>query len=401
MKLNQQKILLGVTGGIAAYKAADLVRKLKEQGADVQVVMTEGATEFVSPLTFQALSGHPVRTGLFDREAEAAMDHIDLARWPDAILLAPASADSLARLAAGMANDLLTTLCLATGAPLYIAPAMNRLMWANAATQHNMQTLQQRGATVFGPGEGEQACGETGAGRMLESLEITELLAQALQPTALASLQGQHVLITAGPTREALDPVRYISNHSSGKMGFAIAQAAQRAGATVTIVAGPVTLPTPQGCQRIDVETAEEMLHACRANAEQADIFIATAAVADYRAASAAEHKIKKDGSGADMMLQLVCNPDVLATIAEQYPALYTVGFAAETTNVAAYARAKLQRKKLDLICANQVGNGLAFGQDDNQLLLISADDELSLPTASKDQLAKELMAYVAANYTH
>lgn len=394
MKLANTKILLGVTGGIAAYKAADLVRKLKEQGADVQVVMTAGAGEFVTPLTFQALSGHPVRSGLFDRDAEAAMDHIELARWPDAILVAPASADFLARLTAGMANDLLSTLCLATDAPIYVAPAMNRLMWSNAATQANIQALSSRGLGVFGPGEGAQACGEVGAGRMLEPLDIVDELIQAMSGEGV--LTGKHVLITAGPTREALDPVRYISNHSSGKMGFAIAQAAQRAGATVTIVAGPVNQITPAGCERIDVESAIDMLAACEQHASTADIFIATAAVADYRASHEAEHKIKKDGSGDDLALSLVCNPDILATIAATHDHLFNVGFAAETDQVAEYARSKLARKKLDLICANEVGNGLAFGQDDNRLLLISENGECQLPTTSKVELAEMLIQHIA-----
>lgn len=402
MLFDNRKILLGVTGGIAAYKAADLVRRLKERGADVQVVMTDGARQFITPLTLQAVSGREVRTGLFDLGAEAAMGHIELARWADDILIAPASADFLARFAVGMANDLLTTLCLATDRPIAVAPAMNRLMWSNPATQANITTLKSRGVDVFGPGEGEQACGETGAGRMLEPLELVDaLLAKAQSQVAnTAALKGKRVLITAGPTQEALDPVRYISNHSSGKMGYAIAEAAAAAGADVTVISGPVSIPTPVGATVIPVISALDMHSATMSVAKENDIFIATAAVADFRATSEADHKMKKRAGDEGMTIHLTKNPDILADVVKHHPHLFSVGFAAETQNVEDYARSKLERKGLNLIAANLVGQGKAFGTDDNALLVLGAERRTELPSQSKKCLANALLSIVAEDIT-
>lgn len=390
-----QKILLGVTGGIAAYKAADLVRRLKERGADVQVVMTSGAQHFVTPLTFQALSGRPVRTELWDESAEAAMGHIELARWPDRILVAPASADFLARLAHGLAGDLLTTLCLASDAPVAVAPAMNRLMWANPATRANVATLQSRGVEVLGPGVGEQACGETGAGRMLEPAELAEALLAASPVAGL--LAGKKVIVTAGPTRERIDPVRFITNRSSGKMGYAVAEAARDAGADVIVVSGPVNVCTPRGVRRIDVETAAQMMDAVQANLPGTDVFIAAAAVSDYRPAEVASEKIKK--TSASLWIALTRTPDILATVAAGSPRPFVVGFAAETQNVERNALAKLEGKKLDMIAANQVGDGLAFDCDDNALTVYWPGGKRELERASKSRLAAQLVAVIAERY--
>lgn len=394
-KLSGRRILLGVTAGIAAYKAADLVRRLKEAGADVQVVMTASAREFIAPLTFQALSGREVRTELFDPAAEAAMGHIELARWPDLILVAPASADFLARLAAGMANDLLTTLCLATDRPIAVAPAMNRLMWSNPATVANLATLRSRGIEVLGPGAGSQACGETGEGRMLEPLDIRARISRRLAPCG--ALSGLHAVVTAGPTREAIDPVRFITNRSSGKMGYALAEALAGLGAEVTLISGPTQLPAPPGLRRIDVETADEMLQASEAAAAQAQIFVGAAAVADYRVASVAEHKIKK--SADQLSLQLLKNPDILARLREIHPQLFMVGFAAETEQLETHARAKLERKRLDMIAANLVGNGRAFDRDDNQLSVYWTGGGQELAPQHKSQLARELAELIAQRY--
>jgi len=361
-------ILLGVTGGIAAYKAPDLVRRLREGGAEVQVVMTAGAREFVTPTTFQAVSGRTVRSDLWDAAAEAAMGHIELARWADVVLIAPASADFLARVAAGLADDLLTTLCLATAAPIAVAPAMNHLMWSNAATRANIATLAARGVQVYGPGEGDQACGETGEGRMLEPLDLAGRL-QALLP-ADGPLAGRRVLVTAGPTRERIDPVRFISNRSSGKMGFAVAQAAREAGASVVLVAGPVSLPTPAGVTRIDIESAAEMLTAVLRELPGTEVFISTAAVADYRPARAAAQKIKKTTDTLDLAMERTT--DVLATVAARSERPFVVGFAAETESVEQNARTKLLKKNLDMIAANEVGHDKAFDCEDNQLIVLS-----------------------------
>jgi len=387
-----RQVLLGVTGGIAAYKAAELVRRLGDAGAVVRVVMTENAARFVTPLTFQALSGHPVRLSLWDEGAEAAMGHIELARWAEDILVAPASADFLARLAHGLADDLLTTLCLASAAPVHVAPAMNQQMWANPATQANLALLRTRGVGILGPGAGAQACGDIGSGRLLEPHEIIAALTATGQP---GRLSGRRVVISAGPTYEDIDPVRFVGNRSSGRMGFAVAAAAAEAGAQVTLVAGPVHLPTPAGVQRIDVRSAREMHAAVLAHAAAADVYVAAAAVGDFRPLEIAAHKIKKRGDGG-MTLELTQNPDILADVAALPKRPLLVGFAAETENVEAYAQAKLERKRLDLIAANQVGGGLGFEAEDNCLTLISADSVTHLPTASKRELARQLIDVVA-----
>jgi phosphopantothenoylcysteine decarboxylase / phosphopantothenate---cysteine ligase len=392
--MHGKHILLGVTGGIAAYKSADLVRRLRERGAEVQVVMTDGAREFVTPMTFQALSGRPVRTDLWDPAAEASMGHIELARWADLVLIAPASADFLARLAGGRADDLLATTCLATAAPIALAPAMNHQMWANAATQANVALLKERGVHVFGPGIGDQACGEVGAGRMLEPLELAALADSTLVPTGV--LSGRRVLITAGPTREPIDPVRFISNRSSGKMGFAVAQAAREAGAQVVMICGPVSLTTPAGVQRIDVESAADMLAAVQAQVQPDDIFISTAAVADYRPAQAADHKIKK--TEESLALQMARTTDIIGTLAAgaMRPA-FVVGFAAETDSVELNARSKMLRKNLDMIAANEVGVAKAFDCADNELIVLWRNGRKLLPRNAKTQLARELIELIAA----
>src|SRR5690554_944590 len=365
------KVLLGISAGIAAYKSAMLARLLKQAGCEVRVVMTEGAQAFITPLTLQALTGEPVRTSLLDPEAEAGMGHIELARWADTILIAPATADLMARLAAGMADDLLTTLCLASQSRKVIAPAMNQAMWAHPATQRNAARLAEDGWRLLGPASGDQACGDVGPGRMLEPEEI---LAALLEPPKAPEAAGLAVTITAGPTREPLDPVRYLSNHSSGKMGYALAEAAAALGARVTLISGPVSLPCPAGVERLEVETALEMHEAAQRLAPESDLFIGCAAVADYRAESAAEHKIKKVEGEEELVLRLVKNPDIIAGVAalpaESRPLV--VGFAAETRDVERYARDKLARKGLDMIVANDVSReGLGFGSDHNAALLL------------------------------
>jgi phosphopantothenoylcysteine decarboxylase/phosphopantothenate--cysteine ligase len=396
MSSQPRKILLGVTGGIAAYKSADLVRRLIDRGAEVQVVMTRGAQQFVTPLTFQALSGRPVRTDLWDEAAEAAMGHIELARWADQILVAPATAEFLARLAHGFADDLLTTLCLATSAPIAVAPAMNRQMWANAATQSNVQVLKERGVRLLGPASGEQACGEVGMGRMLEPLEIVdEIFAPA--PNENGVLAGLKVVVTAGPTRERIDPVRFISNRSSGKMGYAVAEAARDAGAKVVLVSGPVQIPAPRGIERVDVESAEQMLGAVQRHLQDADIFIAAAAVSDYRCSEIAREKIKKTSDS--LTLSLTRAPDVLATVGKSCAPPFLVGFAAETENVERNALAKLTGKNLDMIAANKVGDGLGFDRDENALTVYWNGGKQELSLQSKCALARELIALIAQRY--
>ena len=392
-RLVNKRILLGVTGGIAAYKSADLVRRLQDAGAEVRVVMTQGACEFITPLTMQALSGHPVHTDLLDPRAEAAMGHIELARWADLVLIAPASADFLARLAYGHGNDLLATLCLATGAPVAVAPAMNQQMWADQATQKNQLILQEKGIHIFGPGAGSQACGEVGPGRMQDPAEIIQ---QAAEVFDYELLTGKHLVITAGPTREPIDPVRYLTNKSSGKMGFALAQAAAEAGARVTLIAGPVALDTPNRVHRIDVVRAEDMHQASlRAVEEGCDIFIATAAVADYRPTVTADHKIKK--STEEIHLTLVKNPDIIAAVASHAKRPFTVGFAAETQDVIEYAQGKLKSKKLDMIATNDVsGTNVGFNSDNNALTVIWPGGHKVLPLASKAQIAKQLIELIA-----
>jgi len=392
-----ERILLGVTGGIAAYKSAEIVRRLRERGAEVQVVMTGAARQFVTPLTFQALSGRPVRTDLWDEAAEAAMGHIELARWADRILVAPASADFLARLAHGLASDLLTTLCLATDVPIAVAPAMNRLMWANAVTRANVALLAARGIEVIGPAEGDQACGETGPGRMVEP----DVLAAAVIDRAARSgaLAGRKVIVTAGPTRECIDPVRFITNRSSGKMGFAVAEAARDAGAEVILISGPVNVCTPPGVRRVDVETADQMLAAVNENLGGTDIFIAAAAVSDYRPLQVSTEKIKKTSDS--LMLALSRTTDILATVAAGAARPFVVGFAAETQNVERNALAKLEGKNLDMIAANQVGEGLAFDQDDNALTVYWRGGGRELKRAGKAQIAAELVALIAERFAN
>lgn len=410
--LSNIKILLGVTGGIAAYKSAILARRLIDEGAIVRVVMTKGAQAFIQPLTFQALTGNPVHLDLLDPAAEAAMGHIELARWPDVILIAPASANTLARLAHGLADDLLSTLCLATDKPIHVAPAMNRLMWGNPATVANCQTLAARGMTFFGPGEGYQACGETGSGRMLEPEQIRDRLIDTLAPsvtTSIAtatnsdtanndqSLAGKHILITAGPTREAIDPVRYISNHSSGKMGFALAEAARQAGARVTLVAGPVNLQADAAITRIDVISADDMLKAVMGEVGSADIFISVAAVSDYRPEQVMDQKIKKNSE--QMSLPLVRNPDILHSVSALPNRPFVVGFAAETEQVETHARGKMQRKALDMIAANHVGqaDNPVFGTDTNALDVYwpAENGHAHIPSADKQAVARSLLEII------
>ena len=387
-----KRILLGVTGGIAAYKSPDLVRRLRERGADVQVVMTAAAREFVTSTTFQAVSGRPVRSDLWDAAAEAAMGHIELARWAELVAIAPASADFLARLATGQADDLLSTLCLATQAPIAVAPAMNHLMWANAATRANVATLIDRGVHVLGPAAGDQACGEVGEGRMLEPLDLAERLGALL--TGSGVLAGRRVLVTAGPTRERIDPVRFISNRSSGKMGFAVAQAAREAGAAVVLVSGPVSLPTPAGVTRVDVESAAEMLAAVQRELPHTDVFISTAAVADYRPLRASAQKIKKTAETLELSMERTV--DVLASVAAGAERPFVVGFAAETEAVEQNARAKLLRKNLDMIAANEVGDDKAFDSDDNQLIVLSRSARYELGRGGKLSLARALTTLIA-----
>jgi phosphopantothenoylcysteine decarboxylase/phosphopantothenate--cysteine ligase len=387
------RILLGITGGIAAYKTPDLVRRLRERGAEVQVVLTASARQFVTPMALQAVSGREVRESLWDPAAEAAMGHIELARWADLVLVAPATAEFMARLVHGRADDLLATLCLATAAPLHLAPAMNRLMWSNPATQANVASLRARGVTLHGPASGEQACGETGEGRMLEPVEIAAAVFD--RPAAARPLAGRKVVVSAGPTRERLDPVRFLTNRSSGKMGYAVAQAAHEAGAEVLLVSGPVSLPTPPGVTRVDVESARQMYEAVHAAMRGADVYVGAAAVADYEPAQASPEKIKKDAP--TMTLELVKAPDILASVAALEPRPFVVGFAAETQNVEDNARSKLERKRLDMIAANRVGDGLAFDRDENALVVLWQGGREELETSGKLELARRLVALVAA----
>ncbi|CAE6932030.1 Catalyzes two steps in the biosynthesis of coenzyme A. In the first step cysteine is conjugated to 4'-phosphopantothenate to form 4-phosphopantothenoylcysteine [Vibrio sp. B1ASS3] len=386
-----KKILLGISGGIAAYKCAELTRRLIERGAQVQVVMTKAAKEFITPLTMQAVSGRPVSDSLLDPAAEASMGHIELAKWADLVLLAPATADLIARMSAGMGNDLLTTLVLATGSPVAVSPAMNQQMYRNIATQENIATLARRGMHIWGPAAGEQACGDVGPGRMLEPMQLVHLCEQFFQPKLLA---GKSVLITAGPTREAIDPVRYISNHSSGKMGFALANAAAQLGAKVTLVCGPVSLNTPAGVERINVASAQEMHDAVMAHAPSHDAFISCAAVADYRPENVASQKLKKTENNDQMTINMVKNPDIVATVAnmtEQRP--FTVGFAAETNDVETYARGKLIKKNLDMICANDVSvEGQGFNSNDNAITLFWPEGEQALALESKEALSFRIL---------
>lgn len=399
MQLQNKRILLGVTGGIAAYKAAEIIRRLREQGAEVRVVMTDAAKEFITPLTLQAVSGHIVANSMFDPQAEAGMGHIELAKWADLVLVAPATANVISRLTTGMGDELLTTLCLASPAPLAIAPAMNMQMYLHAATQNNLKVLAERGVHIWGPGVGSQACGDVGPGRMLDPVDIVEEVTKFLQPVPQTDLS---FLITAGPTREAIDPVRYISNHSSGKMGFALAEAAAAIGAKVTLVAGPVNLPTPKGVKRIDVESALEMQSAVEAEVAQHPIFIGCAAVADYRMAEVAPQKMKKTEGQEGLSLQLIKNPDIIAGVAARTDKPFVVGFAAETQDVARYALDKLQRKGMDMIAANDVSRaGQGFNADQNALTVFWADGQQELPLASKQQVAQQLISLIIKRYQH
>lgn len=389
-----KRILLGISGGIAAYKGAELVRRLRERGAEVRVVMTQGACAFITPLTLQALSGKPVHTALLDHDSEAGMGHIELARWSDVILVAPASANFIARLAHGMADDLLSAICLAADVPLLIAPAMNQQMWLNPATQANIETVAARDIKILGPAEGLQACGESGPGRMLEPVALLQAVESVFHGSILA---GARVTVTAGPTREAIDPVRYISNHSSGRMGYAIARAAQEAGAEVTLVSGPVSLQAPEQVQCINVNTADQMRQAVRSVSNATNIFIAAAAVADYRCAEIAEQKIKKRDDS--MSLTLKKNPDILAEVAALTEPPFTVGFAAETESLKTNAIQKLEAKGLDMIAANQVGEGLGFDSEQNSLEVFWMDGHVTLGLSSKEKIARQLIQLVAERY--
>lgn len=396
VQLLNKNVLLIITGGIAAYKTPEFVRRIKEQGANVKVVMTAGAKAFITPLTLQAVSGEPVAEELLDTNAEAAMGHIEFAKWADLVVVAPASADLIAKMAAGLAGDLASTLLLATPAPVAICPAMNQQMYGHAATQHNLALLADRGVHIWGPASGEQACGDIGQGRMIEPMQIVEHVQAFLSP-ANQILKGKSVVITAGPTREALDPVRYISNHSSGKMGFAIAEAAAKLGAEVTLVAGPVSLSTPSGVTRHDVESAVDMHAKVMSLASHSDIFIACAAVADYRVAEKSDQKLKKSGDDS-LTISLVQNPDIVASVARlESNRPFVVGFAAETQNVEQYAVDKMNRKKLDMICANDVSiSGQGFNSNQNALKVFYAGGSKDLPLSTKSELGDELMQIIS-----
>ncbi len=394
--LSNKRIILGVTGGIAAYKSAEVVRRLQDQGAEVRVVMTPAAGEFIRPLTMQALSGHPVHSNLLDTEAEAGMGHIELARWADLLLIAPASADFVANMVHGRADSLLSTVYLATSAVVAVAPAMNQAMWAHPASLHNIQTLQQRGVHIIGPDTGIQACGDIGPGRMEQPEAIVGQAAGLFSSNLLA---GKKVVITAGPTREALDPVRYISNHSSGKMGYALAEAAIEAGANVTLISGPVNLSAPERCSLLKVISAEDMLRASLEAASDADIFIAAAAVADYRAAAVADQKIKKQDE--EISIRLEKNPDIVSTVAAANTDLFILGFAAETQNVETYARDKLARKKLSAIIANDVSRSdVGFNSDHNEVSWIDADSSRVFSKRSKTQLARDIIEHMVSHHS-
>jgi phosphopantothenoylcysteine decarboxylase/phosphopantothenate--cysteine ligase len=390
-------IVLGITGGIAAYKAPDLVRRLRERGAEVQIVMTASAEEFVTATALQAVSGRPIRSNLWDKEAEAAMSHIELARWADIVLIAPATAEVMARIVSGAAPDLLTTICLATEAPIALAPAMNHVMWNNPATQSNRDVLEQRGIHILGPGTGSQACGETGAGRMLEPETIAATVCGLSVGKGKGLLEGKSVIVTAGPTREPIDPVRYITNRSSGKMGYAIARAAAAQGANVVLISGPVSLPAPPGMEVHLVNTAQEMYDATHEHIANADIFVAAAAVADYRPAKTEKQKIKKDNETSN--IDLVRCPDILTSVAALHMPPFTVGFAAETEKVEDHARSKLEKKKLDMIVANQVGDDRGFDHDENALNVLWQNGTKEFPKAAKAELARDLIELIAERY--
>jgi len=394
MELSNKRVLLGVSGSIAAYKSAELVRLLRKQGAEVRVVMTSTATEFIQPLTFQALSGNIVYSAWDDADRGDGMGHIELARWADVIVVAPASADLLARLRQGMANDLLTTLCLASASTIAVAPAMNRLMWDNAATKENLAVLKQRGIHVLGPGAGGQACGEVGLGRMLEPEQLVQGISGLFSSGILS---GAKLLLTAGPTREPIDAMRFLSNRSSGKMGYALAQAAIEAGADVTLVSGPVALATPDRVKRLDVNSADEMYEAVMSEVAGSDVFICAAAVADYKPANPSKEKVKRKDNNVD--LALTQNRDIVASVTALPDKPFTVGFAAETSDIEAHARAKLKRKGLDLIAANQVGDGQGAEVDENAMTLYWADGSQHLEKTSKAKLARQMVTIIGEHY--
>lgn len=398
-RLRNKRVVLGVTGGIAAYKSAELIRQLRKLEADVRVVMTKAACEFITPLTLQALSHNPVHLDLLDAKAEAGMGHIELARWADVVIVAPATADFMARLATGQADDLLTTLCLATSAPICLAPAMNQGMWRDQTTQQNVETLKEKNIRLFGPGDGSQACGDIGPGRMIDPELIVQHAAEIFMHDQLS---GLNVMITAGPTQEGIDPVRFISNHSSGKMAYALADACMEAGASVTLVSGPVTLPTPDRVKRIDVVTAREMFQAVHDNLEGIDIFIGCAAVCDYRPVEVMKDKIKKnpDNPGETMEIKLVRNPDIVASVADLDDRPYVVGFAAETQDVLGYAADKLRRKKLNLIVANDVSDSeIGFSSDNNEVTVLGDGFEEPMPRAAKSVLSRKILKIVGRRF--
>ncbi len=392
-RLTNKRVLLGVTGGIAAYKSAELIRRLQDEGADVRVVMTSAAQEFITPLTMQALSNHPVHLDLMDAETESVMGHIELARWADVIVIAPATADFLARMVIGRGDDLLTTVCLAATCPIAVAPAMNQAMWAKAPTQANLASIAETGVRVLDPGEGLQACGETGPGRMME---VTDIVNSVVSMFDVGSLAGKKVVITAGPTREAIDPVRYISNNSSGKQGYALASAAIDAGAEVTLVTGPVSIDAPERSTVIKVESAEDMLAAVMDNIAEADVFIGVAAVADYRPVATSDQKIKK--SGSNLTLELTQNPDILKEVGHLDDRPFTVGFAAETENLIKHAQEKLKKKNADMIIANNVAGETGFNSEDNETTVITKEGCEPLPRMSKDTLSRKLVEVIAAS---
>lgn len=394
--LINKNILLGVTGGIAAYKSAEIVRGLKKAGSSVRVVMTQSAQEFITPLTLQALSGNPVSTDLLDAEAEAAMGHIELARWADAILIAPATANTIARLSSGRADDLLSSITLAFDGPIGLAPAMNQAMWKDERTQSNIKNLEIKDFSLYGPGSGEQACGDIGLGRMLEPTEIVELFASLFKA---GSLSNKSVLITAGPTQEPIDPVRYVTNRSSGKMGYALAEAAVEAGAQVTLVSGPVNIKPPASCNLVSVETAQEMYDAVVHHVRGKDFYIGTAAVADYSPAKVEGSKIKKDGNNESLVLEMKENQDILKTVSDMKDRPYVVGFAAETEDLLKNARKKLEKKKIDLIIANDVSNkDIGFDSEENEVTLITSSEELLLDRDSKKKISKKILEFISNN---
>jgi phosphopantothenoylcysteine decarboxylase/phosphopantothenate--cysteine ligase len=394
--LINKNILLGVTGGIAAYKSAEIVRELKKARSSVRVVMTQSAQEFITPLTLQALSGNPVSTDLLDKEAEAAMGHIELARWADAILIAPATANTLARLSSGRADDLLSSITLAFDGPIGLAPAMNQAMWKDERTQSNIANLEEKNFSLYGPGSGEQACGDVGLGRMLEPSEIVELFSSLF---AVGSLSNKSILITAGPTQEPIDPVRYVTNKSSGKMGYALAEAAIEAGAQVTLVSGPVNIEPLASCNLVSVKTAKEMYDAVIHHAKGKDVYIGTAAVADYSPARIESSKIKKDGNKESLVLEMKENQDILKAVSEMENRPYVVGFAAETDDLLKNARKKLEKKKLDLIIANDVSDKtIGFDSEENEVTLITNSEEVLLDRSSKKKIAKRIVEFISNN---